>query len=69
MLIAAYHLKKEKKVTIVVPSKLLAGQYREDLHLYIEEKGVDVKVISDVKQEYSPTDVYICDEFDYILEC
>lgn len=67
-MLAAYHRKQKKTVRIVVPNKLLLRQYQQELAIYFQDSGVDVRLPTQLTRELNEPDVFICDEFDYILE-
>ena len=68
LLLAAYHRNKDQPVTIVVTSKLLLNQYRKDLPIYLEDSKVEVVEASSLNPGYNINTVFICDEFDLMLE-
>lgn len=67
-MLAAYHRKQKKTVRIVVPNKLLLRQYQQELAIYFQGSGVDVRLPTQITREVNEPDIFICDEFDYILE-
>ena len=69
LLLAVYHARFQNKVVcIVVPNRLLYKQMKQDLDLYVADKGVLIQIVSLLKHEAKDADVFICDEFDYMLE-
>ena len=68
VMLALTFLLKKKKVTIVVPNSLLKKQMKTYTQVYIPEEGLRVLKIDEVKHEKEEPDVFICDEFDYMLE-
>ena len=67
-MLALHYICNRKTVTIVVPSPLLKKQMLKYTDQYIAKTEVKVLTINEVKHEAVEPDVFICDEFDYMLE-
>ena len=68
MMITQYYISKRKTVQIVVPSKTLEAQMRQYLDTYIGDDKASVCAVTELKHEEKEPDVFICDEYDWMLE-
>ena len=68
MMLTKYHVDLKKTVSIVVPSPLLKKQMKQYLDLYIASPLASICTVSELKQEDKAPDVFLCDEFDFMLE-